>query len=613
MRQTSQRPFEPRRLSLRLPLGIAAVLLLSMAVVVSLGSRSDVLVAERLAAQQAQEAAEAAATELEQELQRIGSQINTGLQRPGSAIKLVGFRSEGPEETRWWPEMSADNAPDPLEMPGWFALGQEPPDPIVSRQDTCYAGVRAIIDADPGDERQAARQQLLTGCPEPMIIDEHLVQPEELVAYLEHGGVPGEWWIELWKGLMATSGVSSPQGAHLTARLDTLSGQGGATGATARDALETLASARPFDELQLRQLIQGHLDREAGDFLELHPEPEALFLSGEAEDHQRWVAALDPEGIADAVEGRLGVSATLHLVRAGEGRYPSQATAPLPGQQHLVVVAILPGAVAQRLIWRYRLIVGGLVLGALALIAVLLVAERRRLGELIRIDRLRTEFVGRISHQFRSPLTTIQLYAETLQEKRLPEIKQDEYLATIAEEARTLGRLTGRLLNHSRIQQGQYVFHFEPFDLGELLHEQVHSIERQSRHRVAEVRAAIPGDLPALRGDRESLGEAFVNLLENAVKYTEENGVVSISVAEGEDDVVVTVDDDGPGIPPAQRVRVFQAYYRIDDSLTQRVAGTGLGLTLVQKIIGAHGGRVEIESSPGGGARFVVSLPRKEG
>ena len=264
---------------------------------------------------------------------------------------------------------------------------------------------------------------------------------------------------------------------------------------------------------------------------------------------------------------------------------------------------------------------GGLVfaLGA-ALVGMLVLAILAAGGLLVRQARLseleaaqKTSFVANVSHELKTPLTTIRLYAELLAEGRVrDEAKRADYLATIGQETQRLGRLVANVLDFSRLEQGKKKYASSPLDLAAELRRlvEVHG------PRLAAAGLALRMEAPAsLRGttDRDAVEQIVLNLLDNACKYAAEGGEVVLrlsaegTLAGGAARLIVA--DRGPGVPDGQRERIFDKFHRVDERLTAEKAGAGLGLSIARQLARGLGGDLHCEAAPEGGASFVLTLP----
>jgi two-component system, OmpR family, phosphate regulon sensor histidine kinase PhoR len=228
-------------------------------------------------------------------------------------------------------------------------------------------------------------------------------------------------------------------------------------------------------------------------------------------------------------------------------------------------------------------------------------------SELQRLGRARREFVANISHELRTPLASIRLLVDTLQAGALsnPTVAPD-MLAKINAEVDVLSQLARELLDLALIESGQMPLKLAPTDLHDLAQTQVERFSPQAQQKgLTLVMDIAPGTLAL--ADGEMVGRALSNLLHNACKFTPSGGQVSLTALCEGDNVIVSVADTGPGIPPSELNRIFERFYKVDRARGQ--SGTGLGLAIARHIVEGHGGRIWAESVPGHGATFCFSLP----
>jgi signal transduction histidine kinase len=229
----------------------------------------------------------------------------------------------------------------------------------------------------------------------------------------------------------------------------------------------------------------------------------------------------------------------------------------------------------------------------------------------LRLSRLQTDFVSNVSHELRTPLTSIRMFVETLQDGRVsdPE-KVRECLDIVAAETERLSRKIERVLGWARMEAGRRVFQVEECSPVDLVGRALAAFRAQDLQSETPVTVDVPGDLPRVQADPEAIAEALLNLLGNARKYGGENVRVKVTGRADPRWVSLVVADDGPGIPLHERVRIFDKFYRADSLLSRRTEGSGLGLSIVRAIVQAHGGKVDVDSEEGKGARFTVRLRR---
>ena len=230
--------------------------------------------------------------------------------------------------------------------------------------------------------------------------------------------------------------------------------------------------------------------------------------------------------------------------------------------------------------------------------------------DLRRLERVRQDFVANVSHEFRTPLTAIQGFAETLLVGALEDpANRRRFVEIIREHASRLARLTEDLLKLSRIEAGQLKLEFRPVSVTQLIESCVETAQLKAVPRQLALRVDLPEGLPPVRGDANSLQEVLQNLLDNALQYTPAGGKIEVSALSSDGRVVVTVADTGIGIPQAEQERIFERFYRVDAARSREAGGTGLGLSIARHIMEAHGGRLWVESAVGEGSRFHFSIP----
>jgi two-component system, OmpR family, phosphate regulon sensor histidine kinase PhoR len=230
--------------------------------------------------------------------------------------------------------------------------------------------------------------------------------------------------------------------------------------------------------------------------------------------------------------------------------------------------------------------------------------------ELRKLERVRRDFVANVSHEFRTPLTAIQGFAETLIAGALDDPQnRGRFLNIILEHARRLARLTEDLLKLSQMDADRLELEIRPVKVAQL----VESCYETARHRAAEKELFLTLELsdgfPDVAGDARRLQEVLQNLLDNAIQYTLPGGKIVLSAVTRNGEVVFTVADTGIGIPTADQPRIFERFYRVDAARSREAGGTGLGLAIAKHLIEVQGGRIWVESEIGEGSRFHFSVP----
>jgi len=241
--------------------------------------------------------------------------------------------------------------------------------------------------------------------------------------------------------------------------------------------------------------------------------------------------------------------------------------------------------------------------------AVGVVAVFHDVTEIKRLERVRREFVANVSHELRTPLTAIKGYAETLLGGGLQEPRRaSEFVEVIARHAERLRRLIEDLLNLASIEQGEAHIEPAPVAVREVV-TQAETVLRPAAERKGQtVKVAIPEGLMVL-ADRDRLAQVLINLIDNAVKFTPSGGHVEVAAQAGAGRVSLTVRDTGIGIPPGELGRIFERFHRVDRSRDRREGGTGLGLAIAKHLTQAMDGTIEVESGPGAGTTFRITLP----
>jgi two-component system phosphate regulon sensor histidine kinase PhoR len=231
-------------------------------------------------------------------------------------------------------------------------------------------------------------------------------------------------------------------------------------------------------------------------------------------------------------------------------------------------------------------------------------------SELRRLQRIRTEFIDNLSHELRTPLTTVSLLAETLAADAdgLPP-RAAERVAKIEVETGHLVQMVNELMDLSRIESGIAIVALDDIDLGRLATTTMERLRLFAERQGVTLAVRSPAAVPLVRGDRERLGQALLNLLHNAVKFSPTGSAVTIAVTPAETEVVVAVEDHGQGIPRTALPRIFERFYKVDRARTRGVGGTGLGLSIARHIVEAHGGRIWAESEAGTGSTFSFAIP----
>jgi two-component system phosphate regulon sensor histidine kinase PhoR len=332
--------------------------------------------------------------------------------------------------------------------------------------------------------------------------------------------------------------------------------------------------------------------------------------AGPEYQRSRWIEpALESVGLLGVRVAVVGSSGSVvHGQRPPDGSPLTRRFASATGLPWTVVVADADDeAVRGQLAQRRRLMMAGL-----AALAVLVIAGTFLVGRImsreLAVARLQNDFVSAVSHEFRTPLTSLRQFTEMLVgEDDLPAETRRRYYQAQARATGRLSRLVESLLDFGRMEAGARPYRLEPLDAAELARAVVEEFRQESAGRDVTVECDTSAGT-RVRADREALAQALWNLLDNAVKYSGASGVVRVEVEPGPE-VALRVQDQGPGIPAAERKKVFRKFARGSAARGGSVKGTGIGLAMVRHIVDAHGGRVTLDSETGVGSTFTIFLP----
>src|SRR5438309_4104252 len=258
--------------------------------------------------------------------------------------------------------------------------------------------------------------------------------------------------------------------------------------------------------------------------------------------------------------------------------------------------------------WMHR---SFLILGILSLLITGgLVLTKHVVSKEMALARLKSDFVSNVSHELRTPLALIRLYAETLELGRITtREKKQEYYRIIRKESERLTALINNILDFSRIEAGRKEYEFRETDIADLVRNTLDSYRYQIEQQGFAFEESIDSDLPPVRVDREAIARAVVNLVNNALKYSDGEKFLGVKLYRDNGAVKLEVVDHGIGITRREQSKIFEKFYRTGDPLVHNTKGSGLGLSLVRHITEAHGGDIAVESTPGKGSRFILSMP----
>jgi two-component system phosphate regulon sensor histidine kinase PhoR len=225
--------------------------------------------------------------------------------------------------------------------------------------------------------------------------------------------------------------------------------------------------------------------------------------------------------------------------------------------------------------------------------------------EIKNIEKIKRDFVSNISHELRTPLTSIKGYAETLEETVNEEGKR--YLDIILRNTERLINIVQDLLLLSELEEVKSL-NIEELDLKALLENVMKIFDQKAKDKGLEISVSAEDNFPIIEADAFKLEQVFINILDNAVKYTE-RGEIAISLKNEIDDVIIEIEDTGIGMPQKDLVRIFERFYVVDKSRSRKMGGTGLGLSIVKHIILLHNGKINVESAYGVGTKLIITLP----
>jgi PAS domain S-box-containing protein len=237
---------------------------------------------------------------------------------------------------------------------------------------------------------------------------------------------------------------------------------------------------------------------------------------------------------------------------------------------------------------------------------------QRAFEELRQLDRMKSELIQNISHELRTPLTFIKGYVELLRDGEMGELLDDQQSAIeiVANKAEALSRLVDDII--SMLQAGREQVRTQEVSLAQIGHDSVQAAIPSAAEAGLYLREEIPKDLPLVMGDEGRLAQVLDNLLQNAIKFSNPGGTITVRMFADDTLVRTEVQDKGIGIPASQLSRIFDRFYQVDGTTTRRFGGTGLGLAIVKQIIEGHGGQVDVESEEGRGSLFYFTLPQAD-
>lgn len=231
--------------------------------------------------------------------------------------------------------------------------------------------------------------------------------------------------------------------------------------------------------------------------------------------------------------------------------------------------------------------------------------------EIRKLETMRRDFVANVSHELKTPLTSIKGFTETLLEGALNDKEHNiHFLKIIQDHAERLDKLVDDLLSLSHLESKEIVLEKEKFNLREDVEQIIAGLKSQYKKKAIDIKNELSHDL-SINGDKPRIQEVLINLIDNAIKFNREKGVIKIYNKEENNALRVIIEDSGIGIPEKDISRIFERFYRVDKSRSRELCGTGLGLSIVKHIIELHGGNVGVESTEGLGSKFWFTIPKQ--
>jgi signal transduction histidine kinase len=228
----------------------------------------------------------------------------------------------------------------------------------------------------------------------------------------------------------------------------------------------------------------------------------------------------------------------------------------------------------------------------------------------LRLNKLKSEFISNVSHELKSPLTSIRMMTEMLHHNRVQtEARKSAYYSAMLEESEHLSHLIDNILDFSRMDDDRKKYDFADLDLDELLCKFLESTRQRLQEPGFEIRYNPPDQVPVIKADKNAILQVFYNLVDNAIKFSGTSRQIDISLFSRDDELLFCVKDYGIGISGKEQEKIFDRFYRGEEPQRLGIKGSGIGLTIVQKIIETHKGRLTLKSKPGEGSTFCMHLP----
>ena len=231
--------------------------------------------------------------------------------------------------------------------------------------------------------------------------------------------------------------------------------------------------------------------------------------------------------------------------------------------------------------------------------------------EHVKLDNMRKEFVADVSHELKTPITSIMGYADTLLESEYEKDMQEKFLNVISSEARRMAKLVTDLLTLSRYDTNRAKKEITEFDLGDLVKKCQEKVQLEIEKKHHNVECFVTANVPPVKADKDGIERVILNILTNSIKYTKDYGVIKIYVGFVYNDAYIKVIDNGIGIPEDDLNRIFERFYRVDKARTREMGGTGLGLSIAKEILDQNNCSIDIKSKVGEGTEVVIRIPTK--
>ena len=240
------------------------------------------------------------------------------------------------------------------------------------------------------------------------------------------------------------------------------------------------------------------------------------------------------------------------------------------------------------------------------------IAVIQDITEHVKLDNMQKEFVADVSHELKTPITSIMGYADTLLEGGYDEETKIKFLNVIASESRRMARLVTDLLTLSRYDSNKKKTKKESFDLGDLVKKSQEKLAIEIKKKEHNVNCFVTADVPPVYADKDDIERVILNILTNSIKYTKDGGEIKIYVGFVYTDAYIKIIDNGMGIPEEDLTRIFERFYRVDKARTRELGGSGLGLSIAKEILDKNGGSIDIKSEVGKGTEVVIRIPTKQ-